>query len=298
MDDLLYCVKLRDASEHFDLAAEMLAALDLEFSSWEDLENRQVIHTVYTQDPVAGAEALKRIRAAVEEWREYGVEIVEIEPFEIRREDWAEVWKKYFDLIPISERLIIKPSWLKCDPLPGQKVLEIDPGMSFGTGQHATTSFCLKMVDKLSTDPEVRCLLDAGCGSGILAIAGALLGYDPVDAFDYDPDAVNIAAENLARNHISGVEPEIADAATYQGRPEQYDLVCANILGHLLKAYRHNIAGWVRHGGYLALAGILSTEFDSLSKAFCEIGFEEVEREMLREWTSGLFRKRRHPSSF
>ena len=234
----------------------------------------------------------------MEEWREYGVEIVEIEPFEIRREDWAEVWKKYFDLIPISERLIIKPSWLKCDPLPGQKVLEIDPGMSFGTGQHATTSFCLKMVDKLSTDPEVRSLLDAGCGSGILAIAGALLGYDPVDAFDYDPDAVNIAAENLARNHISGVEPEIADAATYQGRPEQYDLVCANILGHLPKAYRHNIAGWVRHGGYLALAGILSTEFDSLSKAFCEIGFEEVERETLREWTSGLFRKRQHPSSF
>ncbi len=298
MEDLLYCVKLRDASEHFDLAAEMLAALELEFSSWEDLENRQVIHTVYTLDPAAGQAALDRVRRAVEEWRSCGVEIVEIESFEIRKEDWAEAWKKYFDLIPISERLIIRPSWLSCDPLPGQKVLEIDPGMSFGTGQHATTSFCLKMVDRLSTDPEVKSLLDAGCGSGILAIAGALLGYDPVDAFDYDPDAVNIAAENLELNHISGVEPEIADAATYRGRPEQYDLVCANILGHLLKAYRHNIAGWVRHGGYLALAGILSTEFDALSRAFTEIGFEEIERETLREWTSGLFRKREQPESF
>ena len=291
MDDLLYCVKLRDASEHFDLAAEMLAALDLEFSSWEDLENWQVIHTVYTQDPVAGAEALKRIRAAVEEWREYGVEIVEIEPFEIRREDWAEVWKKYFDLIPISERLIIKPSWLECEEKPGRKILEIDPGMAFGTGQHATTFYCLEVIDRLSTDPEVKSLLDAGCGSGILSIAAALLGYSPVDCFDNDPEAVEVCRENLERNRITGVTPTVGDAAVYSGRPEKYDLVCANILAHLLLAFRENIVSWVRPGGYLALAGILTGEFDALSRAFQELGFRELERRTLREWTSGLFRK-------
>ena len=287
MDEMLYCVKLQDNSGSFDLAAEMLAALELDFSSWEDRENRRVLHTVYALDPDTARNNLDRIRQAVADWLEVG----DIEYFEMKKEDWSEVWKKYFHLLPISDRLIVKPSWLECRPKPGQKVLEIDPGMSFGTGQHATTLFCLKTIDKLAGNPEVHCLLDAGCGSGILAIAGALLGYGPVDAFDYDPDAVMIAGENLALNHISSVKPEVADAAVYAGRPEKYDLVCANILGHLLKAYRHNIANWVRPGGYLALAGILDREFDALSKAFVEIGFEELERETLKEWTSGLFRK-------
>lgn len=291
MDEMLYCVKLQDNSGSFDLAAEMLAALELDFSSWEDRENRRVLHTVYALDPDTARNNLDRIRQAVADWTPLGLEVGDIEYFEMKKEDWSEVWKKYFHLLPISDRLIVKPSWLECRPKPGQKVLEIDPGMSFGTGQHATTLFCLKTIDKLAGNPEVHSLLDAGCGSGILAIAGAQLGYGPVDAFDYDPDAVMIAGENLALNHIASVKPEVADAAVYAGRPEKYDLVCANILGHLLKAYRHNIANWVRPGGYLALAGILDREFDALSKAFVEIGFEELERETLKEWTSGLFRK-------
>ena len=134
-------------------------------------------------------------------------------------------------------------------------------------------------------------MLDAGCGSGILSIAAALRGYAPVDAFDNDPDAVRIAAENFELNHIDTVTPVVGDAAVWQGRPEQYDLVCANILGHLLIAFRENIVTWVRPGGYLTLAGILSTEFDRVAAAFTELGFTEVDRETLREWTSGLFRK-------
>ncbi len=291
-DELLYCVRVNDNSDGFELAAEMLAALDLQFSSWEDRENHRVIHTAYALTPEEGRNNLERIRKAVADWTPLGLNVGEIEFFEMKKEDWSEAWKKYFKLIPISDRLIIRPSWLECVPKPGQKVLQIDPGMTFGTGQHATTLFCLKMIDRFSADPEVESLLDAGCGSGILSIAGALLGYQPVDAFDYDPDAVAVTRENLARNGIAGVEPACADAADYPGRPEKYDLVCANILGHLLKAYRNNIASWVRPGGYLALAGILDREFDGVSRAFTEIGFEELERETLKEWTSGLFRKR------
>ena len=85
--------------------------------------------------------------------------------------------------------------------------------------------------------------------------------------------------------------PTVGDAAVYSGRPEKYDLVCANILAHLLLAFRENIVSWVRPGGYLALAGILTGEFDALSRAFQELGFRELERRTLREWTSGLFRK-------
>lgn len=103
---------------------------------------------------------------------------------------------------------------------------------------------------------------------------------------------MRIAAENLALNRIGTVSPVVGDAAVWQGREERYDLVCANILGHLLVAFRNNIVNWVRPGGYLTLAGILSTEFDGVAAAFIELGFEELDRETLREWTSGLFRKR------
>ena len=292
MNDMLYCIKLVDDSENFDLAAEMLAALELESSSFEDKENKRVCHTIYAADPETAAENLALVTNAVKEWSPLGVRISAIEPFELKKEDWAEVWKKYFDVIPVSETLVIKPSWLDVERKPGMAVVEIDPGMSFGTGQHATTYYCLKTIDRLAGKPGVKSMLDAGCGSGILTIAAALRGYDPVDAFDNDPDAVRIAAENLALNRIGTVSPVVGDAAVWQGRAEQYDLVCANILGHLLVAFRNNIVNWVCPGGYLTLAGILSTEFDGVAAAFIELGFEELDRETLREWTSGLFRKR------
>ncbi|WP_294482877.1 50S ribosomal protein L11 methyltransferase [uncultured Victivallis sp.] len=288
MDDMLYCIKLVDDSDNFDLAAEMLAALELDSSSYEDKENKRVYHTVYAADPETARANLAALKAAVEEWKEFGVRISALEPFELKKEDWAEVWKKYFNVIPISEKLVIKPSWLSVEPKPGLAVVELDPGMSFGTGQHATTYYCLKTIDRLAGKEGVRSMLDAGCGSGILSIAAALLGYDPVDAFDNDPDAVRIAAENLERNNIRNVVPFVGDAEVWQGS-HQYDLVCANILGHLLVRFRRNIASWVRPGGYLTLAGILSTEFDGVAEAFTPLGFEELDRETLREWTSGLF---------
>ncbi|MGE4563334.1 MAG: 50S ribosomal protein L11 methyltransferase [Victivallaceae bacterium] len=291
MNDLLYCCKMRDESGSFEAAAELFNALEFEFSSWENREERTVYHTVYATGPEAGRDNFERLKTLVREWREYGVELSEPEYFELKKEDWAEVWKKYFPILPISDKLVIKPSWLEYTPKPGQAVVEIDPGMSFGTGQHATTSFCLYVLDRLAGDLGVRGVLDAGCGSGILAIAAAKLGYDPVDAFDYDPDAVRIAAENFALNAITSIKPEVADAAVYRGRQEGYDLVCANILGHLLRAYKLNIASWVRPGKYLALAGILSTEFDALAAEYTALGFCEIERRDEKEWTSGLFRK-------
>ena len=162
--------------------------------------------------------------------------------------------------------------------------------MSFGTGQHATTHYCLKCIDKYAGSKKT--LLDAGCGSGILAIAGALLGYETIDAFDFDPEAVVVAGENAALNQVAGkINLEVGNAADYPGRSEKYDLVCANILGHLLKAYSKNIVTWVKPGKYLALAGILNAEFDGVSEVFTSLGFKEVERFSLKEWTSGLFLK-------
>ena len=290
--ETLYCVSFEDYSIDGSLAAEMLSALEFEFSTWIDRENRRVIQTVYCLELEGADEAEALIREQVDFWKELGIEIGNIERSVLSGVDWSEAWKKYFHPIEISERLLILPSWLENPEKPGQKVLTIDPGMSFGTGQHATTLFCLKVIDRIGAENPGLSLLDAGCGSGILAIAGSLCGFSHIDAFDFDPDAVMITKENMEINHVSGFEPETADAADYAGRAEKYDLVCANILAHLLKSFRSNIASWVKPGGYLALAGILEEEFDSVAAAYSGLGFELIEAETLKEWRSGLFRKK------
>lgn len=289
--ETLYCVSFEDFSSDGALAAEMLSALEVEFSTWIDRENSRVIHTVYSLDEAGADEAEAMIREQMSFWQEIGIEADNIQRSVLSGIDWSEAWKKYFHPIEISERLLILPSWLENPCKPGQKVLTIDPGMSFGTGQHATTLFCLKVIDKLGAEKQNLSLLDAGCGSGILAIAGSLCGFDPIDAFDFDPDAVMITKENMELNKVANFTPVTADAADYQGRPEKYDLVCANILAHLLKSFRTNIASWVKEGGYLALAGILEEEFDSVVASYESLGFELIEAETLKEWRSGLFRK-------
>jgi len=290
-DELLYCFRVEDMDGDGGLLDELLSALELDHSSWYDHETGRVWHTVYATTPEARSERRGGFEAALPGWRELGVSVGEIEEFDLRREEWAEAWKKFFRPVEISPRLLVRPEWLDDRPKPGQKLLSVDPGMSFGTGQHPTTLYCLQTIDRLSQEASVKSLLDAGCGSGILAIAGALLDYAPVDAFDFDPDAVASARENLDRNGISEVTPVVADANEYPGRPEGYDLVCANILGHLLRAFKVRISSWVKPGKYLCLAGILTREFDAVSADYAALGFEELERVTLKEWTSGLFRK-------
>ena len=284
---MLYCCRMCDESDSFEIVPEFLSALDMQFSTWEDREAHRTIQTVYAETEAEGRANFARLAAAVPEWRKLGVVIGDPEYFELKREDWAEVWKQFFPVLHLSEHLVVKPAWRTYEAKPGDCVIEIDPGMSFGTGQHATTAFCLRMLEKYAG--EGGAFLDAGCGSGILAIGAAKLGYSPVRAFDFDPDAVAAADENFALNKLA-LSAEVGDAANFAS-PE-YDFVAANILGHLLKAYRRNIASWVRPGGALALAGILSEEFPDLAASYVALGFDLVEEATEKEWTGGLFRKK------
>ena len=171
-NELLYCFKLEDPSGEFEPAAGLLEALEFDFDSRFDRESRQVWHTVYSADRETAEAALTLVRENLKDWSEFGVELVPGEIFELHSSEWADAWKKYFKPIEISDKLLIRPSWLNDPAKPGQAVLTIDPGMSFGTGQHATTFFCLKQIDRFAE--TAKSILDAGCGSGILAIAAAL----------------------------------------------------------------------------------------------------------------------------
>ncbi len=293
MQDIIYCCKIVDHSENPAMFPELLYAGDWQFSSYEDRKEKTSYHTIYCASAEEAGELCRDFSARIGEFREIGLAITEVSTFELKKEDWSEVWKKYFNVIEISPRLVIKPSWREYHARPDQVIVEIDPGMSFGTGQHATTSFCLKMIDRLA-DNRPRRFLDAGCGSGILSIAAQKLGYAPVDAFDIDPDAIRVAAENMDFNRLppESINLYTADLDGFAAiMQEPYDLVAANILCHVLIKNRETISSYVKPGGNLILAGILNEEFKELAAAFTAIGYTLLDSLQEKEWTSGLFRK-------
>lgn len=235
-------------------------------------------------------------RARLEEGRrclrECGLEVPEgaISVKRVRGEDWAESWKEHFPPIQIGSALIVKPTWSKLRPAAGQQVVVLDPGLSFGTGHHATTEYCLRQLVKARPRGVTRSLLDLGCGSGILAISAAKLGFAPIRALDYDPDAVRIARENAESNRVSELEIARGDVTKLPLRPRKtYDIVCANLLGDLLIRECRRIAATVAPGGQLILAGILETEFDNVAQAYAELGWKLIASHRKKEWRSGTF---------
>ena len=223
----------------------------------------------------------------------------------IRREDWAESWKRHFKPIEIGSALLIKPSWSKRPPRKNQAVIVLDPGLSFGTGQHPTTSFCLRQLAQqrsrqrafpkrepsLAAGPSSLSFLDIGTGSGILAIAAAKLGYAPVEAFDFDPEAVRIARENARKNRVARqVEIQRADVTRLPFRSgKKYDLICANLISTLLIAEQRRILSRLKPGGILVLAGILDNEFALVQRAYESAGLRLTASRAEKEWRSGAF---------
>jgi ribosomal protein L11 methyltransferase len=209
----------------------------------------------------------------------------------LRPEDWAESWKRHFKPMAIGEALLVKPSWSRRRPRPGQAVVVLDPGLSFGTGQHPTTAFCLaQLVASRQSGPTLS-FLDIGTGSGILAIAAAKLGFTPVHAFDNDPAAVRVAKENARQNGVaSSVQIRRADLTRLPRQsPTRYDLVCANLLAELLVNQAPRILARLSPGGRLVLAGILAGEFPQVSAVYQKAGLSLGATVVEKQWQSGVF---------
>ena len=209
----------------------------------------------------------------------------------VKKEDWAESWKRHFKPIEIGKRLLIKPSWIQRQRRKNQAVIILDPGLSFGTGNHPTTAFCLHSLAINRQDALPQSFLDIGTGSGILAIAAAKLGYAPVRAFDFDKDSVRVALENAAINRVlpllkisrSDITKLSADSRI------KYDFVCANLISNLLLAERQRIVNRVKPGGHLVVAGILKEEFASVRAALEKLGLKLLDHRVDKEWCSGCF---------
>lgn len=185
----------------------------------------------------------------------------------LKESDWRESWKKHFGVQRIGRTLVVKPSWTQ-DRLKGDEiVIEIDPGMAFGTGQHPTTALCLRALEDLIR-PEMR-VLDLGCGSGILAIAATKLGASSVVAVDIDPNAVRAARENAVANGVAhAVEVREGTLAS----DEVFDLIVANISGLTLERLALTLAKSLRSGGILISSGFLDDAVAGLSGAYEAVG--------------------------
>ncbi|MBM3831655.1 MAG: 50S ribosomal protein L11 methyltransferase [Verrucomicrobia bacterium] len=303
------------------VAELLLRVLGQTPSTYSNAETGETTVSTYLEKSAQwNAAASAELRAGLTLLTECGLAVGagEITTAKVRREDWAESWKRHFKPLAIVDALLIKPSWVKLKPRKGQAIVVLDPGLSFGTGHHATTGFCLKQLAaarqaaglELGVRAEARVsapsrspnpspapplsFLDIGTGSGILAIAAAKLGYSPVHCFDFDPESVRVAKANAAQNGVAHlvipVRRDLTKLPPTSGT--QYHVVCANLIYDLLIAERARILARLRPDGVLVLAGILQTQFARVKRAYRAAGLRLIATEVENEWQSGVFVRR------
>ncbi len=306
----LWRVSVTTSLEAEDAVTEMLGELlSATAASYFNLETGVSTISVFRDEKPDAKKLNAEISAGLKRIENCGLKIGagKIEIAKVKREDWKESWKRHFHPMEIGADLLIKPRWIKQRPKKGQAVVILDPGLSFGTGQHPTTSFCLHQIvaavgrpPQNSEKPKDAALyrgaatlsfLDIGTGSGILAISAAKLGYQPVNAFDFDPESVRVAKENTRKNRVdSKLKLTRGDVTKLPLKPaRQYDLVCANLISNLLIAEKQRIVNRLKPDGTLVLAGILAVEFGEVERAFGKLKLKLVAKRVENEWCSGSF---------
>jgi ribosomal protein L11 methyltransferase len=207
-----------------------------------------------------------------------------------REEDWANAWKAQYSVHRVGRRVLVKAPWHDYQPAPDEIVVELDPGMAFGTGLHPSTQLAMMAIED-ELEPGAR-VLDVGTGSGVLATAAALLGASAVDGVDIEPVAVRSARDNAERNGVAEIvrieQGSVGDGEPFLGA---YDLVVANIIARILIELAPSLAKTVHPGGTLVLGGIIDVKEDTVRDAFDDVGLTLVRREESEDWVSLVYRK-------
>lgn len=247
--------------------------------TWElcdipEQENTEIVTvSAYYADDEKLQDRLKQIEselAAVEE-RIGSFRFGNIRFRSLSEKDWANEWKQYFHVTHVGESLVIKPSWEEYTPKEGEHVIKIDPGMAFGTGTHHTTNMCMARLEKvLLANAEV---FDVGTGSGILAIAAALLGAKSVKAVDIDAVAVRVARENIADNGLED-KIEVKEGDLLRGTEGQADVIIANIIADIIIMLLKDIPGKLKDDGIFLASGIISDRRADVEAAAAEVGMK------------------------
>lgn len=195
--------------------------------------------------------------------------------------DWNENFKKHFTTFRAAGNIIVKPSWEQYETKDGEIVLEIDPGLAFGSGVHETTKMCLELIQKYM--PQNAAVMDVGCGSGILGIACAKLGAKAVLALDYDPVSVNVTQDNAAANGVSVLKALKSDLLSNAGRG-RYDVITANIIADIIIRLNAGVAGYMNPGAVYIMSGIIMDRLDDVIRSLEANGFDVIETMSMADW--------------
>lgn len=292
----LWRISINTAPETEDTVSDLLTRVfGQPVASFTDARTGETTVEAYLScKPAHVSQSSQQLRTSLEQLRSEGrfAGSGRVAFRKLPRQDWAESWKRHFPPLKIGRKLLLRPSWSHGLRAKGCVVLVLDPGLSFGTGHHPTTAFCLEQLVRFRRTRKRQPFLDVGTGSGVLAIAAAKLGYRPVIGFDLDAEAIRNAKANARRN---GVSRQIRFyrhdlAAEKPWKHPQFALVCANLTADLLLSQSGRLHSWVLPGGLLVLAGILHTEFKAVRRHYENAGFKLISCRQRGEWKSGGFR--------
>ena len=227
-------------------------------------------------------EIIAYINEKVEEIKALGIDVgeVKVEVEKMYEEDWANNWKKYYKPSKVGEKIVVKPIWEEYEAKDEELVVELDPGMAFGTGEHETTRMCIQALEKyVQKDSTV---FDVGCGSGILAIAAAKLGAKLAVGVDLDPVAVESAKENVGFNNIDNIE--ILHGNLIEVIDGKADIVVANIIAEIICILTEDVSRVIKPNGYFITSGIIHDRVEMVTNKLEECGFEVIKVNKDGEW--------------
>lgn len=209
---------------------------------------------------------------------------------EVNEEEWATAWKKYYNPVKISERFTIVPTWEIYEPVSSDElIIELDPGMAFGTGTHPTTVMCIQALER-TVRPGDR-VIDVGTGSGVLSIAAAMLGAEDVRAYDLDEVAVTQAKLNIKLNKVNKLV-QVSQNNLLDGVEENSaDVVVANILAEVILRFTETAARVIKPGGLFVTSGIIQPKKDQVKAALLASGFEISETVLMEDWVAFIARR-------
>lgn len=226
---------------------------------------------------------IQLIKERVEQVREAGIDagLGEVTTAEVFEEDWSTAWKQYYKPVKIGENIVIKPSWESYKGEEGEQVIELDPGMAFGTGTHETTQLCIKLLEKHVRRGDI--VIDIGSGTGILGIVAAKLGSKKVIGVDIDPLAIKVAKENIMINQVEDMF-KIREGYLFDQVKEKGDIVVANIVTDVILNLIKDIRSYLNDGGIFIASGIILDRFEDLKLALEGDNIKILSVEKMGEW--------------
>lgn len=256
-----------------------------------DFPQAGVIVKAYLSESSFLNETVEEIKAAITNLTNFNIDIGDnvVSIVEVNEEDWATAWKQYYHPVKISERFTIVPTWEDYTPVSTDElIIELDPGMAFGTGTHPTTVMCLQGLEKVVQPGDT--VVDIGTGSGVLSIGAAMLGAKSVHALDLDEVAVRSAKENVELNKVSDT------VSVFHGNlldtvKEPADVVVANILAEIIMSFTDDAFTIVKPGGLYVTSGIIGAKREDVKVALEASGFVIEEVLMMEDWVAIIARR-------